>query len=300
MGWPFPEFAISQQIYLWFFITVLAPLVTIGVALWARSRDPDPRRAHALLVLGLFGLGLITQALQRADETHLSWVSVITIASLPAAIAEFLVVRPARRPLWSKIRIPLTASVAALFFFAVIAPQTTVRSYADGTLQTFGHDIFGFPVSRNGRNFYLPREALAAPAQQMIDKFDSLHPRPGQRLFVGPADLRYTPYTDAYFYYLFPELDPATYYIEMDPFDSGPHTRLAADVNSADWIILTNVWSGWVEPNQSIEPGSNKPNEIIQRDFCKVGSWGQLPDNTGKMIPTYQLYRRCKPHHPLS
>ena len=41
--------------------------------------------------------------------------------------------------------------------------------------------------------------------------------KPGQRLFVGPVDLRKTPYSDAYLYYMLPDLVPATYYIEMDP-----------------------------------------------------------------------------------
>ena len=34
----------------------------------------------------------------------------------------------------------------------------------------------------------------------------------GERLLVGPSDLRRTWYSDAFFYYLFPELTPATYF----------------------------------------------------------------------------------------
>jgi len=43
--------------------------------------------------------------------------------------------------------------------------------------------------------------------------------KPGERLLVGPSDLRRTWYSDAFFYYLFPELTPATRFIEMDPSD---------------------------------------------------------------------------------
>ncbi len=299
VGWPFPQIPMPKQVYFWFFATLLAPVVTIIVAKWAQSRDPDPRRPRALFVVGLFGLGMLTQALQRADQTHLAWVSVITIATLPATIAQWYIVRPAHSSLWSRFRAPASAVIAAVFFFAGIAPQFTIRTYVDGTLQTLGRNVIGFPIARGDRNFYVPSPSIATAAQELVATLDAEHPKPGERLFVGPADLRYTPYTDAFFYYLFPELPPATYYIEMDPFDSGPETRLASDVNSADWIILTNVWNAWVEPNNSMAPGSNLPNEIVQRDFCKVGSWGLIPDYAGKPLPMYQLWRRCKPKRPM-
>ncbi|MBS1847591.1 MAG: glycosyltransferase family 39 protein [Actinobacteria bacterium] len=299
VGWPFPHIGMSQQLYFWFFITILAPFVVIAVALRTRTRDDDPRRPAALLVLGVFGAGLLTQALQRADQTHLAWVGVITISSLPAAVAQFFTVRPIRRPAWEPWRAPVAASLGAVAFFAAVTPQFTIRAYNDAVLQSINRDVIGFPIQRNGRNFYVPSPSIATAAQELTDKLDGLGPRPGERLFVGPADLRYTPYTDAFFYYLFPELPPATYYIEMDPFDSGPETRLASDVNSADWVILTNVWNAWIEPNNSMKAGSNVPNEIIRRDFCKVGAWGLIPDYSGRSLPMYQLYRRCKPRRAL-
>ncbi len=299
VGWPFPHIGMSQQLWFWFWITVFAPLVVISVALWARKRHPEGRRPVALLVLGVFGLGIIPQALQRADQTHLAWVGVVTITALPAAVAQFFALRPARRPRWAHLRAPVTVALCALVFFTVITPQYTVRAYNDVALQSIGRNVIGFPIERNGRNFYVPSPSIAHSAQALIETFDALEPEDGERLFVGPADLRYTPYTDAFFYYLYPELDPATYYIEMDPFDSGPETRLAADVNSADWVILTNVWNAWIEPNNSMAPGSNVPNEIIERDFCLVGSWGLIPDYWDNELPMYQLLERCKPRKPL-
>ena len=50
----------------------------------------------------------------------------------------------------------------------------------------------------------------------MIADLDRMS-KPGERLLVGPSDLRRTWYSDAFFYYMFPELTPATYFIEMDP-----------------------------------------------------------------------------------
>ena len=84
---------------------------------------------------------------------------------------------------------------------------------------------------------------------------------------------------------MFPELDPATYFIEMDPGlanDAG--SSLADDVASADWVILTGFWNGWREPNTSMDFGSDAPNQVISSQFCEVGSFEE-----GLIL----LYRRC-------
>ena len=94
-----------------------------------------------------------------------------------------------------------------------------------------------------------------------------------------------TIYSDAAFYYLFPELDPATYYIEMDPgLADREGSRLADDVASADWLILTNFWTGWYEPNASSEFGSDAPNQVVADHFCQVGNY---------LDALVMLYPRC-------
>ena len=110
--------------------------------------------------------------------------------------------------------------------------------------------------------------------------------KPGDRLFVGPTDMRKTPYSDAYLYYMLPDLDPATYYIEMDPgVANDKNSRLADDLRSADIVILSSVWNDWDEPNDARKFGPNLPNEILERDFCLVQKFGRGG--------VYELYRRC-------
>ena len=46
--------------------------------------------------------------------------------------------------------------------------------------------------------------------------------------------------------------------------------RLADDVASADWLILSKVWEGWNEPNASTEFGSDAPNRVVDERFCRV------------------------------
>jgi hypothetical protein len=118
----------------------------------------------------------------------------------------------------------------------------------------------------------------------VIATLDSMA-RPGESLLVGPQDLRRTWYSDVFFYWMFPELEPATYYIEMDPgLANATGSGLADDVAGADWLILTGFWNGWREPNTSMEFGSDVPNQIVARQFCEVGAFED------RLI---LLYRRC-------
>ena len=54
----------------------------------------------------------------------------------------------------------------------------------------------------------------------------------------------------------------------------------------ADWLLLTGIWDGWVEPNTSMEFGSDAPNEVIREQFCEAGSYEDA---------LVVLYRRCRP-----
>ena len=75
-------------------------------------------------------------------------------------------------------------------------------------------------------------------------------------------------------YHLFPELEPATYFIEMDPgLADRVGSSLADDVESADWLLLTNFWTGWFEPNASIRFGSTAPDAVVARSFCLAGNY---------------------------
>ena len=75
------------------------------------------------------------------------------------------------------------------------------------------------------------------------------------------------------FYYLFPELVPATYYIEMDPgLADREGSGLADDIATADFLVLTNIWTGWNEPNASDEHLSDEHNQAVADNFCLVGT----------------------------
>jgi hypothetical protein len=108
----------------------------------------------------------------------------------------------------------------------------------------------------------------------LFEKLETLS-KPGERLFVGPGDLRRTNYSDTYIYHIFPKLRPASYFLEMNPFSANrPGSRLATDVASADWLVLNRAWDNWQEPNRSVENGEDTANQVVQTQFTQIGEYG--------------------------
>lgn len=280
MEWPLPGLNGPQQAFVWFVLLPVTALLIAGLGL-SRLRSTRRWEATVLLAVGALSLGLLPQALQRPDTTHLAWVSAVPISFLPVALVEAV----GRLPVQALARRATALGVTiALAVPLLVIPQYTARAYVDLVNQSRpGVEVFGYPVSRNGRTFYLGAQDIAPIVQRMLDEVGP-QTGPGERLFVGTADLRKTPYSDAYLYYLFPDLVPATRYIEMDPgVANAPDSGLAADVASADWLLLSHIWDPWDEPNASREFGPDAPNEVVRRSFCPVGDYQ----------PYFEVYRRC-------
>ncbi|HEX2383779.1 MAG TPA: hypothetical protein VHI95_14145 [Acidimicrobiales bacterium] len=284
--WPFPSPPSPGQLTLWLLLLVAAMLTMVLVGWRVARRSPPTVAARALLVMGVFSLGLLPQALQRPDSTHLAWVSAVPFGLLPAAIAEL--VRQVR-PAWSTKRRLTFAALAPVVLLLLLVPHHTFRTYADAVAQTFGKHRESYVMQNEGRSFYYGRKDAADAVNAMLPVVDGIA-RPGDKLFVGTGDLRKTPYSEAFLYYLLPQTRPGTRYIEMDPgvanrSDSG----LADDLESSDLVILSSIRDDWVEPNAALDFGSDEPNQVLQRDFCMVGSWGQGLFDRG----LYELYERC-------
>ncbi len=278
--WSLPALSSPHQIVIWFFLLPVVTLLTVVVGIWRVRAEPAAWRPRVLLAVGMFGLGLMPQALQRPDTTHLSWVSCVPLAFFPAVVAELVGHLP-RGSVRRQAGVLGAVAGLALLLFAI--PHFTFRTYGDLTNQTFGHDIYGYPVKRGSRVFYLGSKPVAEAARRLVTDLPA-QAKSGQRLFVGTADLRQTPYSDAYLYYLMPELTPATYYIEMDPgVANAKGSGLAREVARSDWLVLSHVWDHWVEDNDSQKFGPNDPNEVVRREFCLAKDYDGI----------FALYRRC-------
>jgi hypothetical protein len=280
LDWPFPRLWSPAQLTAWFFFLLFVVAVLAAVGLWRVRRDPSSFTAWALLAGAAFSTGLLPQALQRADTTHMAWVSCVPIGLLPLAVLEVL---RAVRPGWA----PRTCSAAAgggvLVFLFIVIPNFTVRDYLDISLQSFDVHRLSYEIRHDGRTFYYGRADVPAALAELLPTADAIA-EPGDRLFVGPSDLRKTPYSDAFLYYLLSDTVPATHYIEMDPgVANAEDSGLADDLASADVVILSRVWDNWDEPNDSRVAGPDDANEVLRAQFCLVGEYGGL----------YRLYRRC-------
>ncbi len=202
---------------------------------------------------------------------------------LPVAFAQWAEWWTDRRPRLPATAVRTVAAVLPLLLVVLVLPAYTARTWTDLTRQNLTGESFGWAVRRGDRTFFLGAPDIAANAQAVTDEL-SRHVQPGDRILTGPADLRKTPYSDAYFYFLFPETVPATRYIEMDPgIANDPDSGLADELLTADWLILSHVWDSWDEPNDSRELGDPTPNQVIDEHFCRVGDQG----------PHYELWRRC-------
>ncbi|HET6952332.1 MAG TPA: hypothetical protein VFI47_18275 [Acidimicrobiales bacterium] len=281
--WPLPTPEQPMQIAVWFWIMAATTVGMVGLALWARRAGS--RHGWRLLAFGLFAFGLLPQAVQRADTAHLSWVSCVTFGLLPAFLAEVGVLRGTRTVV---VRAAMLTPLALMLLF----PHFTYRWYADYAAQTFNYDRHVFSVDHRGRSFYYGRQDVPVAAEEMLDDVEEVA-APGDRLVVGTGDLRFTPYSEAYLYFMLPQLEPGTRYIEMDPgVANAEDSGLADELRDADVVVLSTMYDNWVEPNTSMDPGSDEPNRVLDELFCLHDSYGENPP-AGPGRPIFELYVRC-------
>jgi hypothetical protein len=61
----------------------------------------------------------------------------------------------------------------------------------------------------------------------------------------------------------------------MNPLSANrPGSRLAADVLSADWLVLNRKWDLVAEPNKSSEDGSDEAAKVVPAHFHFVAQFG--------------------------
>jgi len=281
--WGLPSLSAPKQLFIWFFMLPIVALFVTLVAYRLRKRSfaPVPQRFTTLFVAGLFGIGLLPQAFQRPDSAHLLWVSLISWPLLLIALYEVIGMRS--RGIHPTVRI-VTATLSLSLIILLVCPFYTVRTYTDLVWRSITGKTEVLEISRGDRFFYLGDTRPYLAASEVINDLDRLS-EPGERLFVGPVDLRNTSYSDAYFYHLFPDLTPATYFIEMDPgLADTEGSGLDAEVASADWLLLTRFWSEWIEPNESTKFGPDAPNQVVENNFCLRGSY---------QYDLVRLYQKC-------
>ncbi len=260
---PLPPTDLVTQLDFAVLVVAVALDAIAAVALWRSTRGSDAVRLLAAAVL--LSVASLPEALQRADIYHL-----LPAMAVPAGLLVVAAPVVARtRPSWfGALPSRVLAGGYALVLLVVVLMQPRSVSGVDVT----GHGR-AFPVSASE----------AGDARAVLAEVNRLA-KPGQRLFVGPQDMRQTNYSATYVYFLLPQLVPATYYLEMEPLSANASTsHLASDVASADILVLTTEWINWSEPNQSsTHYGPALPNQVVARSFCLQAHLG-----------VFRVYTRC-------
>jgi hypothetical protein len=285
--WPFPKLGYATQLTVWFFGTVAAAVLVLVAGIHAVRRTGSTR-GRVLLALGVLGAGSLPTLLQRADASHLNNLGPVLF---PAAVLALVELAPAR---WRIPRWTVSAGAAALVLLLVtgLVPSWTTNTYVDDVLVSAGRrEGQGVELTHRGRRFNVARSREDA-VQGTLRTVERVS-RPGDRLFVGPLDLRRTPYNDTFLYYLLPQLEPATRFLYMNPVVALEHAdQLAEDVASADVLVLSDQWSRWNEPNDTRKFGPDRPNEVVRSRFCEVTPTAdeRVP---GDEVQVFTVFRRC-------
>jgi hypothetical protein len=282
--WPLPVADQPLQIFMFFCSLVVVTACLVVIAVWARRAGSE--HAWRLTALSLFAVGLLPQVVQRADTAHISWVSCVSFGLLPAFVAE------AGRLRGTRTVVTRTVALAPLALM-LLFPHYTYRWYADYVGQSVDYRREYFSVDHRGRGFYYGRRDVGVAAERMFADIEELT-EPGDRLIVGPGDLAVTPYSESYLYFMLPQLEPGTRYIEMDPgVANADDSGLADELRAADVVILSTMYDNWFEPNTSMEPGSDEPNQVLDELYCRHDRYGDNSAAAGPRQPIFELYIRC-------
>jgi hypothetical protein len=275
---------LSAESYLVYLLCIhlLVSALNVAAGIVAVRREPAQARSRLLLGVAFLSLGLTHYALQRFDFNHMLFSLFLPLSLLPLSI--FVLLPDKSGTLLGRIR----PGLALLIAFAVMQVGLSqfcllyYKWFSEGLrhpivreTSTKQHDSdFGIFIRQHGRSFSFRTEEEARTTEIMLTELDKLS-SPGQRLFVGPGDLRRTNFGDTYIYYLMPQLRPATYFLEMNPFSANAlDSRLASDIKSADWLVLNRAWDYWHEANDSRQPGSDAPNVVVREEFEMIGEYG--------------------------
>jgi hypothetical protein len=256
---------------------LVAALANLGAGFLALRKDAGSWFNRLFAAAAIFALWTTHEALQRMDSGHVTLCCFLSLALLPVAL---MIIADRWTSAPGSLSRPLLFVALTLLVVAGLAPELVylVRQTIGAGPPRKDDVVF---LQHGGRSFPLGSISASRETGDLLDTMTTLA-SPGQRLFVGPADLRRTNYNATFLYHFLPQLVPATYFLEMNPLSANrPGSRLSADVLSADWLILDHHLDEWNEQNESSRFGPDAPNQVVQSNF-------ELRARQG----SYDIYRR--------
>jgi hypothetical protein len=226
--------------------------------------DADPG-AVLLLVLGVFELAIIPQAVQRSDSAHLSLVGCFVLASA-------VLLPPIKVGLGQVPRLNILPLAVGLVVLVLARSSFGSVYWSEAPV---GHSApVENLVTNEGRSVPIAGARNASDLTALLYTIDT-RAHAGQRVFVGPLDLRTANYNDTFIYFLLPQLIPGSYYLEMNPgVANAANSQLASDLRTDSYLILTDRYDSLADPDPSTRFGPNAPNLVVAREFHKVETSG--------------------------
>jgi len=286
-----PIFSVDPDVIGLFFAHVIASAINLVASILGIRAGRRDVHGRLLLALALLGAALTPQAMQRLDVIHLTCAAFISLGLLPLSL---LVLASRDCAASANLKSVLLTSFGILATIEFLSPELTAYTRHEFQAAIFSEKEEQFFVQHKGRVFPFYKKATTIMAGRLLDRIEKLS-APGESLFIGPADLRRTNCTDTFLYYMLPQLRPATYFLEMNPFSANrPGSRLAEDVKDADWLVLNRDFDSWNEPNRSREFQSDVPNQAVKEHFEVVGEFGNYLLFHRKMGPKVAPERATK------
>jgi hypothetical protein len=298
-----PLFSASPEWARMFLALVLAAVANIIAGILAVRTRPTGRREKLLLTLAVLGAGVMPQAWQRLDASHVLFLAFLVIGILPISV--FFIASRLSRISKSSASLPFTmlpsntaaatvdmmplkgenrkalwltfASTAIVLAILFVSTPSLWQDIASGFREALQSSrVSSVFLERGSRSFPVGGPNRVVTIGRMVDDIGRAS-KPGERLFVGPGDLRRTNYCDTFIYHFLPKLHPATYFLEMNPLSANrAGSRLASDVMSADWLVLNHEWDFSTEQNRSVEYGSPEAANVVKDHFQFISQYGSF------------------------
>lgn len=247
--------------FLVFALVTLAGLIR-AILGWRRGED-RPLTAE-LAAVSLAAAALAPYYLSRAEITHLVPFGIVASIAASYIAYEILDKRPASNLAGRALGVAASLTVAAAIVAGIVGLATDRMPGVTGY-----HPAASFEV-RNGDRSFPVDDSIGPDLQRTLDTLAEVG-QPGDRLFVGDTDFRYASYNDVFVYFLFPDLEPASVFLELNPGGAnGPQSALEDDLASADFLLLSDRFVH--DPSE--QPGPEEPSRIVNRDFCTLAQNG--------------------------
>lgn len=251
-------------------LAMIGLLTAVGaIVLGVRRRGSST--GVALVGLGVIGVCLFPEYLQRADTVHVIYFTMVPLATVIPVVYEL-----AGNLAWFRGHLGWrqvgALGVAAVVLFG-LRPKFVARSTARDA-RTFLRGGIVYDVTHDGGVWYYQSARSARDHARVVDTVAAIT-EPGDRLFVGPAALDRPHYVDGSFYTLLPGLTQHTHYYDFHPriaHTTESSQRLADDVAGADVLVLCAI--DFEEDNLSAEPGSPLADEVVADRFEAVDEAG--------------------------